>query len=212
MSPSTIVRLGTTTTTSSVTNDRPCEKNLATSQVSSCAKGDRAHNSPDVISSVLDKLPNLSVFHNDDDTENRSTEVPFSPPSPLSSPSRRHGVLRRISRSGKHDIGEASKVSSALKLPLHLPKKVRSHLSIHTKMSQVSVNTTELRVTTTTTDSVQPSTDTTRRSETSLDGKYGSLHSILHDRNTPAPTERLLLLSRCLQSLDTRWISEQRAS
>ena len=96
-------------------------------------------NSPDVISSVLDKHPNLSVFHNDDDTESRTTEVPFSPPSPPSSPSRRHGVLRRISRSGKHDNGEPSKVSSALKLPLRLPKKVKSHLSIHTN-SKCSLN------------------------------------------------------------------------
>lgn len=89
--------------------------------------------SPDVMSSVLEQHPNLSVFH-DDDTENRPTEVPFPAPSPPSSPSRsRHGVLRRrMSRSGKHDNGEPSKVSSALKLPLRLPKKVKSHMSIHT--------------------------------------------------------------------------------
>jgi hypothetical protein len=90
--------------------------------------------SPDVMSSVLEKHPNLSLFHDDDDTDNRPTEVSFLPPSPPSSPSRsRHGMLRRrMSRSGKHDNGEPSKVSSALKLPLRLPKKVKSHMSIHT--------------------------------------------------------------------------------
>ena len=95
--------------------------------------------SPDVMSSVLEKHPNLSVFHDDDDTENKSTEVPFLSSSPPSSPSRsRHGMLRRrISRSGKHDNGESSKVSSALKLPLRLPKKVKSHMSFHTNSKHI---------------------------------------------------------------------------
>src|SRR5258708_40312543 len=84
---------------------------------------DTEPSSPDVLSSVLEKHPNLSLFHDDDnDTENRPTHPAPSPPS---SPSRsRHGMLRRMSRSGKHDNGEPSKVSSALKLPLRLPKKV----------------------------------------------------------------------------------------
>jgi hypothetical protein len=90
------------------------------------------------MSGVLEKHPNLSVFHDDDDTENKPTEVPFPAPSPPSSPSKsRHGVLRRMSRSGKHDNGEPSKVSSALKLPLRLPKKVKSHMSIHTNGKRI---------------------------------------------------------------------------
>jgi hypothetical protein len=88
--------------------------------------------SPDVISSVLEKHPNLSVFHNDDDSENRPEEVPFPAPSPPGSPSRhRNGLFRRISRSVKHDSGEPSKASSSLKLPLRLPKKAKSHISLH---------------------------------------------------------------------------------
>ena len=63
-------------------------------------------------------------------------------------------------------------------------------------MSQVSVNTTDSRATTTTTESVRPSTDTTRRPETPLDGKYGSLRSILRDRNTPATGQSVRFFSR----------------
>ncbi|KAH9001907.1 hypothetical protein EDB86DRAFT_3074702 [Lactarius hatsudake] len=156
--------------------------------------------SPDVMSSVLEQHPNLSVFHNDDDdAENRSTDVPFPAPSPPSSPSRtRHGVLRRrISRSGKNDNGESSssKVASALKLPLRLPKKVKSHMSIHTNLSQVSINTTD-SMRATPTDSVRPSTDTARRPETPMDGKYGSLRSILRDRNTPATGQSVRFFAR----------------
>ncbi|KAI9449007.1 hypothetical protein BJY52DRAFT_292646 [Lactarius psammicola] len=152
--------------------------------------------SPDVMSSVLEKHPNLSMFHDDDDTENKPTEVPFPAPSPPSSPSRsRHGVLRRMSRSGKHDNGEPSKVSSALKLPLRLPKKVKSHMSIHTNLSQASINTTD-SAKATPTDSVRPSTDTARRPETPMDGRYGSLRSILRDRNTPATGQSVRFFSR----------------
>jgi hypothetical protein len=89
--------------------------------------------SPDVIPDVLEKHPNLPVSHNDDDSENRPAEVPFPVPSPPGSPSRhRGGVFRRISRSAKHDSGEPSKASSGLKLPLRLPKKAKSHISLHT--------------------------------------------------------------------------------
>jgi hypothetical protein len=86
--------------------------------------------SPDVVSTVQEKH---SAPHNNDDGKNRPAEVPFPVPSPPGSPSRhRNGVFRRMSRSAKHDSGEPSKASSALKLPLRLPKKVKSHISLHT--------------------------------------------------------------------------------
>ena len=89
--------------------------------------------SPDIVSPVLEKHPILSLPHRSDDSENKPPEVPFPVPSPPSSPSRhRTGVFRRISRSSKHDSGETSKSSSALKLPLRLPKKVKSQLSLQT--------------------------------------------------------------------------------
>ncbi len=154
------------------------------SQTSSYIGGDR----------VLEKHPNLSVFHDDDDTENKPAEVPFPTPSSPSSPSKnRHGVLRRMSRSGKHDNGEHSKVSSALKLPLRLPRKAKSTMSIHTNgkciptrrhfccahltkslVSQIYINTTEsAKVTPTVV--ARSLTDTTRWPETPIDGRYDYL-------------------------------------
>jgi hypothetical protein len=89
--------------------------------------------SPDLASTVQEKHPDLSTPRNNDDGENKPAEVPFPVPSPPGSPSRhRNGVFRRISRSAKHDTGETSKPSSAIKLPLRLPKKVKSHVSLHT--------------------------------------------------------------------------------
>jgi hypothetical protein len=89
--------------------------------------------SQDVISPVQEKHPNVLTPHNNDDGENKPTEVPFPVPSPPSSPSRhRNGVFRRMSRSAKHDTGEPSKSSSALRLPLRLPKKAKSQVSLHT--------------------------------------------------------------------------------
>lgn len=88
--------------------------------------------SPDVVSATLEKHPNLSVPHRNDDSENKPPEVSFPGLSPPSSPSRRNGLFRRMSRSVKHDSGEPSKSSSTLKLPLRLPKKVKSQLSLQT--------------------------------------------------------------------------------
>ena len=89
--------------------------------------------SPDVVSALLEKHSNLSVSHRNDDGENKPSEVPFPGPSPPSSPSKhRNGLFRRKSRNAKQDSGEPSKSSSALKLPLRLPKKVKSHISLQT--------------------------------------------------------------------------------
>jgi hypothetical protein len=89
--------------------------------------------SSDVVSPILEKHPNVSEPHLNDDGENKPPEVPFPVPSPPASPSKhRNGVFRRLSRSSKHDSAEPSKASSALKLPLRLPKKVKSQLSLQT--------------------------------------------------------------------------------
>ena len=97
------------------------------------AVDETSFSSPDVVSPVQEKHPNISLPRNNDDGENRPAEVAFPVPSPPGSPSRhRNGVFRRMSRSAKHDSSEPSKVSSALKLPLLLPKKVKSKVSLHT--------------------------------------------------------------------------------
>ncbi|SRR6266436_3146963 len=95
--------------------------------------------SSDVVSPVVEKHHNLSEPHPNDDGENRPPEVPFPMPSPPGSPSKhRNGVLRRLSRSSKHDNGEPSKTSSVLKLPLRLPKKVKSQMSLQTNSKRIS--------------------------------------------------------------------------
>ena len=89
--------------------------------------------SSDVVSQILGKHPNISEPRLNDDGENKPPEVPFPVPSPPGSPSKhRNGVFRRLSRSSKHDSAEPSKASSALKLSLRLPKKVKSQLSLQT--------------------------------------------------------------------------------
>lgn len=89
--------------------------------------------SSDVVSPILEKHSNVYEPHPNDDSENKPPEVPFPVPSPPGSPSKhRNGVFRRLSRSSKHDSAEPSKASSVLKLPLRLPKKVKSQLSLQT--------------------------------------------------------------------------------
>jgi hypothetical protein len=61
-------------------------------------------------------------------------------------------------------------------------------------VSQVSISTTDSRATTAS--SVRGSTDTARRPETPLDGRHGSIRSILRDRNTPATGQSVRFFSR----------------
>ena len=85
-----------------------------------------------IVPPAQEKHPDLSALRNNDDGEKNVAEVPFPAPAPPGSPSRhRNGVFRRMSRSAKHDTGEPSKSSSALKLPLRLPKKAKSQASLH---------------------------------------------------------------------------------
>ncbi|KAI9509890.1 hypothetical protein F5148DRAFT_676408 [Russula earlei] len=158
---------------------------------------DTEPSSSDVVSAFQEKHPNQSVPRNNDDDESRSAEAPFPVPSPPGSPSRhRNGLFRRVSRSTKKDAVEPSKVSSALKLPLRLPKKVKSHISLHTNVSQASFNTASDSASTALTDAMRPSIDSTTRPETPMDGRYGSLRSILRDRTTPATGQSVRFFSR----------------
>jgi len=93
-----------------------------------------------VVSPILEKHYNVSEPHLNYNGENRPPEVPFPVPSPPGSPSKhRNGVFRRLSRSSKHDSAEPSRASSVLKLPLRLPKKVKSQLSLQTNGRRISV-------------------------------------------------------------------------
>jgi hypothetical protein len=89
-------------------------------------------NHTDILGSVLDKHPNLSVFHDTPDLADlppelqKLAEKPTSP-SPPPSPGKRRGMLKRLSKStiSKADISGAAPPTS-----FTLPKKVRSHLNI----------------------------------------------------------------------------------
>lgn len=85
----------------------------------------QAHDDPepsgsqgDVMSSVFEQHPNLSVFHGG-----------AEPPSPPSSPSKRRGMFKRMAKGHRED--SEPRPASPMKLPIGLPKKVKSTLSVH---------------------------------------------------------------------------------
>lgn len=80
---------------------------------------------PNVLGSVYEQHPNLSVFHK---TPSESTEVPFPSPSPPPSPSKsgRRSLRKRLSRNLFSDMDAVA--SSSPKLPLSISKKVKSSL------------------------------------------------------------------------------------
>ncbi|KAI0312792.1 hypothetical protein OF83DRAFT_1066623 [Amylostereum chailletii] len=143
-----------------------------------------------VISGVLEKHPNLSMFHSEEDHP-ETTDVPFPIPSPPGSPSKngRRGMLKRLSKMpSKLEGVEPSS------LRLHLPKKVKSHLNLATNESQGS-DIGSIRISTDTA-TARPSTDSIRTPATPLDHRFGSIRSILKDKNTPATGQSVRFFSR----------------
>ena len=63
-------------------------------------------------------------------------------------------------------------------------------------VSQISVNTVPDTASMAPTDATRPSIDSNTRPETPMDGRYGSLRSILRDRNTPATGQSVRFFSR----------------
>ncbi|TFY82041.1 hypothetical protein EWM64_g1968 [Hericium alpestre] len=170
---------------------------------------------PSVISGILEQHPNLSVFHNhntNEDHENHHPgELPFPTPSPPSSPSKngRRGMFKRMSK-GPKDDGSESPAVMPLKLPLSLPKKVKSHLNLHTNTngtmlhfvnwsllnlsseSQMSLNHQPDSAN----DKGRPSLESAASPATPIDGRFGSIRSILRDRNTPGTGQSVRFFSR----------------
>ncbi|KII82756.1 hypothetical protein PLICRDRAFT_702686, partial [Plicaturopsis crispa FD-325 SS-3] len=133
----------------------------------------------EVLTRVYEQHPNLSVFHDTND----APEVPFPTPSPPASPSKhgRRSVFKRMSKVAiKGDDGDSS-----LRLPMTLPKRVKSSLNINTNVSQTSLRPSS--------DTARPPTD-----DASLYGndKYGSVRSILRDPNTPGTGQNVRFFSR----------------
>ncbi|KAJ7686798.1 hypothetical protein B0H17DRAFT_704132 [Mycena rosella] len=94
-----------------------------------------ANSHGDVMSSVFEQHPNLSVFHNPPESHPHS---PSPPPSP--SKSSRMGLFKRHTKG--HD--ESQRAPSPMKMPIGLPKKVKSGFSAHGNTSQLSVGPSSL--------------------------------------------------------------------
>ncbi|KAJ7452151.1 hypothetical protein B0H11DRAFT_302820 [Mycena galericulata] len=182
-----------------------------------------SHSHGDVMSSVFEQHPNLSVFHN-------PPTSPSPPPSP--SKSTRMGMFKRHPKG--HD--ESARAPSPMKMPIGLPKKVKSTFGMHGNASLVSVGPSsssgpvELSRASShdmlsppvppakrrssfnflnrpSFDSIRPPTETARspsRAEeshppdpsTPFETKSGSVRSILRDRNTPGTGQNVRFFSR----------------
>ncbi|KAI0045170.1 hypothetical protein FA95DRAFT_1451001, partial [Auriscalpium vulgare] len=145
----------------------------------------------DVMSSVLERHPNLSVFHGDDEDDKQPEDAPFPTSSPPSSPSKhgRRGMFKRMSR--KADSSETPILPGSLKL--HIPKKVKSHLNLVSQASLSSLPDPAARISS---DTTRPSMDSAKAPMTPAEGRFGSLRSILRDRNTPATGQSVRFFSR----------------
>ncbi|KIJ60945.1 hypothetical protein HYDPIDRAFT_97711 [Hydnomerulius pinastri MD-312] len=153
----------------------------------------------DVLSRVYEQHPNMSVFHE------RDEEVPFPTPSPPPSPSKqgRKGMLKRISRISRAEDAESLRGPSPLKLPISLPKKVRSHMQLKSiSLSRTSVDTSRASTDTyrQASDPTRPSLDSLQPGTPSLDSKFdpkfGSVRSILRDPKTPGTGQNVRFFSR----------------
>lgn len=78
----------------------------------------------EVMSKVFEQHPNLSVFHS-------SSDHPIPNPSPPSSPSKRRGMFKRLSKVPPRDDAESLRAPSPMRLPIGLPKKVKSSLHLN---------------------------------------------------------------------------------
>ncbi|RDX44717.1 hypothetical protein OH76DRAFT_1045806 [Lentinus brumalis] len=147
-----------------------------------------------VLSTVFDRHPNLSVFHD-------SNEVPFPSPSPPASPSKhgRRGIFKRTAKT----VSENDQVPQLPPLKLSIPslKKVKSSLhgstaSDASSLSRASTDSSRRRQSQ---DSIRPQLhDFAARTPTTpaAEGRFGSVRSILRDGNTPATGQSVRFFSR----------------
>ncbi|KAI0945184.1 hypothetical protein AcV7_001791 [Taiwanofungus camphoratus] len=158
----------------------------------------------DVLSKVYEQHPNLSVFH-------QASEIPFPSPSPPASPSKhgRRGMFKRP-KAPRNDTGEPT-TSSPVMLPLHLPKKVKSSLHLSNgsdvSLSRPSLESTERQ----SQGLIHPAEDMPPITPTT-ENKFGSLRSILRDRNTPATGQSVRFFSRDAYKVITPDVSSTSSS
>ncbi|EED84378.1 predicted protein [Postia placenta Mad-698-R] len=151
---------------------------------------------PDVLGSVYEQHPNLSVFH-------EPSEVPFPSPSPPASPSLtgQKNVFKRPKP--RIDTLTEPATSSPVISPLNLPKKVKS--SLQTLSSELTQRPLQEKAPNTPSDSKFSSLrsiDSMRIPQEkppitpTADAKFSSLRSILRDSNTPASGRSVRFFSR----------------
>ncbi|KIJ18268.1 hypothetical protein PAXINDRAFT_110749 [Paxillus involutus ATCC 200175] len=166
------------------------------SKISSALKSRQGNDNeldhPDVLSSVYEQHPNMSVFHD------AKPEIPFPTPSPPPSPSKqgRKGMLKRMSRISKAEEVDSLRGQSPLKLPISLPKKVRSHMQLKSSIDTSRPSTDTYRQPS---DPIRPSLDSLQPGtplESKFDPKYGSMRSILRDPKTPGTGQNVRFFSR----------------
>ncbi|KAH9027862.1 hypothetical protein EDB84DRAFT_1439762 [Lactarius hengduanensis] len=126
--------------------------------------------SPDVMSSVLEQHPNLSLFHNDDDAENSTQPTRLTIKDSTWRP--QTDIKEREERQWRIIVIEGSFCAKAAvastkegEIPHEHPYKLFNESD-------------------------------TNRLKTPMDGMYGSLRSILRDRNTPATGQSVRFFSR----------------
>ncbi|KAJ3552188.1 hypothetical protein NM688_g4284 [Phlebia brevispora] len=153
-------------------------------------EGTEATGSGEVLASVFEQHPNLSVFH-------QSSEVPFPTPSPPASPSKhgRRGMFKRMSRSvvPNNDSVETlprASISKKVKPSLHgLTTESLSRATAETFIRQSQDTARPSIDSTASRPSVSPATPVT-------EGKFGSLRSILKPGNTPGTGQSVRFFSR----------------
>ncbi|KZV72380.1 hypothetical protein PENSPDRAFT_628814 [Peniophora sp. CONT] len=158
-----------------------------------------------VFSAVLNAHPNLSVFH-DDFPPSNTKDLPTVPEtmSPPPSPGKKRGMLKRLSKvpSSMGIGGEAALPSPGLSNKLGFGKKVKSSINLSSHPSQASLHSRDtgstrggsVRMSSDT--ASRPSMDSVRTPATPIEGRFGSIRSILKDKNTPATGQSVRFFSR----------------
>ncbi|KAI0706904.1 hypothetical protein C8T65DRAFT_740457 [Cerioporus squamosus] len=162
-----------------------------------------------VLSTVFDRHPNLSNFHD-------PNEVPFPSPSPPASPSKhgRRGIFKRTPKTTSEN-DQVPHLPIKLSIP-HL-KKVKSslHGSTASDASSISRASTDSSQQRQSQDSIRPQLhDLAARTPITptADGRFSSIRSILRDGNTPATGQSVRFFSRDAYKTITPDISNASAS
>ncbi|KZT66598.1 hypothetical protein DAEQUDRAFT_674650 [Daedalea quercina L-15889] len=158
----------------------------------------------DVLAGVYEQHPNLSVFHPEP-----PSDVPFPPASPTLSPATtgRKSIFKKPGKPQPPPINTQlaeQGTSSPIISPLMLPKKVKSSLNLASGKYSGSLSYGSLRSRPQeATHGARPSQDSavslqdTKAPVTpTADARYGSVRSILRDRNTPATGQSVRFFSR----------------